>query len=399
MASLAAEDIVVDILTPPAIDFERLRRYRLDRVQQGLRASGIDLAVLTSPISLRYAVDFDEYQLFQSHIPTFTLLVPAEGAPAICGAYRWQSDLIGERLPPAKLCPFDSGLTMADDSRAFAANLRARMPARARIAVERLDASTVQALMRTGFEVVDAGGVLQYARAIKSEEEIALIRHALSVAGFAIDAMCADLRPGVSESALLGRLQQVNMAHGGGWLDGRMLASGPRTNPWLQEASQRRVEVGDLVGFDTDMVGPFGYFADVSRTVLCGDRPTPTQRDLYRRAYDEVHHNIGLIRPGASFRDISDRGFRQPERFIANRYVCLAHGVGMSDEWPKIACRQDWDTLGYDGEIEAGMVLCVESFVGDEAGGEGVKLEQQVLVTGTGTEVLSLYPFEETLYA
>jgi Xaa-Pro aminopeptidase len=399
MATLAAAPAETQSLTPPPIDFDRLRRYRLGRLQQGLARAGVDLAVLTSPISLRYAVDFDEYQLFQSHIPTFTLMVPAEGAPAICGAYRWQSDLGVERLPPAKLCPFDSGLTMVEESRAFADLLRGRLPPRARVAVERLDAGTVQALMQAGFEVVDAGGILQAARAIKSEEEIALIRYALAVAGLAIDRMRADLRPGVTEAALLARLQQVNMAHGGGWLDGRMLASGPRTNPWLQEATLRPIEAGEIVAFDTDMVGPFGYFADVSRTLLCGDAPTPQQRDLYCRAYEEVHHNIALMRPGTAFRDISDRAFRQPDRFIAHRYVCLAHGVGLSDEWPKIAYRQDWPDLGYDGVLEAGMVLCVESFVGDEAGGEGVKLEQQILVTEAGPEILSDYPFEGALLA
>lgn len=388
---------MIPFLPPPEIDFDRLRRYRLGRVQAGLRTAGIDMAVLTSPVSLRYTVDFDEYQLFQSHIPTFTLLVPAEGAPILCGAYRWQSDLVEEKWPPTRLCPFDSGLSMAEDSRAFAARLRDRLPTRARIAVERLDASTVQALLQVGFEVVDAGGVMQYARAIKSPEEITLIRHALDVADLAIDSMRADIRPGVRETALLARLQQINTANGGGWLDGRMLASGPRTNPWLQEATEREVQAGELIGFDTDMVGPFGYFADVSRTLLCGDRPSAAQRDLYRRAHEEVSHNIDLLRPGLGFRELSERAFRQPERFVAHRYVCLAHGAGMTDEWPKIAYRQDWNALGYDGEIEVGMVLCVESFVGDETGGEGVKLEQQVLITQTGAEILSQYPFEENL--
>ena len=71
-----------------------------------------------------------------------------------------------------------------------------------------------------------------------------------------------------------------------------MLASGDRINPWLREASERRVEAGDLVGFDTDMVGPFGYCADISRTFFCGPgRPTRRQKQLYRHALDEIEHN------------------------------------------------------------------------------------------------------------
>ena len=177
-----------------------------------------------------------------------------------------------------------------------------------------------------------------------------------------------------------------------------MLASGPRTNPWLQEVSERVIEKGDLVAFDTDMIGPYGYCADISRTWLCGDdAPHATQRDRYRRAHEEVCRNLELVRPGVSFRELSDRALVQPEEFRAHRYPCLAHGIGMSDEYPKIYYREDWARDGYDGVVEEDMVLCIESFVGSEHGGEGVKLEQMALVTRDGAEVLSDYPFEAAL--
>jgi Xaa-Pro aminopeptidase len=121
------------------------------------------------------------------------------------------------------------------------------------------------------------------------------------------------------------------------------------------------------------------------------------QRDLYRRAYDEIQHNMALIKPGVSFRELSERAFRQPEEFVAHRYACLAHGVGMSDEYPKIAYRQDWERIGYDGAIPPASVLSVESFTGSEQGGEGVKLEEMVLVTAEGCERLSRYAFEDAL--
>ncbi|MFQ5610280.1 MAG: M24 family metallopeptidase, partial [Woeseiaceae bacterium] len=75
--------------------------------------------------------------------------------------------------------------------------------------------------------------------------------------------------------------------------------SGDRINPWLQEASQRAIESGDLVGFDKDMVGPKGYFCDISRTFHCGPAvPTRRQKEIYRMAYDEVQHDLALVRPG-----------------------------------------------------------------------------------------------------
>ncbi len=75
------------------------------------------------------------------------------------------------------------------------------------------------------------------------------------------------------------------------------------------------------------------------------------------------------------------------------------HGIGMCDEYPNIFYPSDFAAQGYDGVLEPGMTLCVESFVGAEDGGEGVKLEEMVLVTETGCEVLSRFPFEEPLLA
>ena len=73
-------------------------------------------------------------------------------------------------------------------------------------------------------------------------------------------------------------------------------------------------------------------------------------------------------------------------------------GIGIGDEYPKIYYRQDWEARrAYDGIIEAGMCVCVESYVGEQGGDEGVKLEQQILVTETGIELLSDYPFESEL--
>ena len=148
-----------------------------------------------------------------------------------------------------------------------------------------------------------------------------------------------------------------------------MLCSGPRTNPWYQEASGRAISSGDLVAFDTDMIGPFGYCADISRTWVCDADPSAEQLDLYKRAVDEIQHNTALLHVGASFRELSSATFRHPERFIANRYACAFHGVGMTDEYPKIPYPDDWEWTGYDGELEAGTVLSVESYVGAEGGG------------------------------
>ena len=163
-----------------------------------------------------------------------------------------------------------------------------------------------------------------------------------------------------------------------------------------QEASQRVIQDGDLVGFDTDMVGPMGYFADISRTLHCGpSRPTQAQKALYREAVAEVEHNMALIRPGVTLNQFRERARAMDERFHAQAYTCMLHAVGMCDEYPQI--KHPWQEQPYDCEFEAGMVLCVESYCGEVGGRDGVKLEQQVLVTDDGIELLSDYPWDARL--
>ncbi len=398
----------VGSLGKPDIDLDRLRAYRLERLRAEMRRAGVPLAVLTNPVSLRYAVDFREYMLFQSRIPTFTLFVAAEGPAVLFGASNKPNGLVDEVRPSHLMNSFDSGLDLGDRARLFAGEVKGFLgdigvkDSYPSVAIERSGALAIQALQQAGLQLVEADPLVERAKTIKSAEEIACLTYSIQVAehGMALmhQALVQQGGAGITENQLWAILHQVNIAHDGEWMEGRMLASGPRTNPWLQEATDRVVQAGELVAFDTDMIGPFGYCADISRTWFCGPgEPSVRQRDCYAQAFEEVQHNKALIKPGLSFRELTEAAFRPRAEFIAHRYPCLAHGIGMSDEYPKICYRQDWDRAGYDGVIEADMVLCVESFTGSDQGGEGVKLEQVVRVTETGCEELSSYPFEETL--
>lgn len=375
-----------------------LRSYRLGRVVDQLQSAAVDLMVLANPVSLRYAADWREYALFQSRIPTYYLFVFPDGRLIFHGAYGAAHDTIDEFRPAHYLNCFDGGLETAGLAFRFARDVEAAAGRHGRVAVERLTPSAVSALQERGLQVVDAEPLMERARMMKSSLELVCMRHSISVAEAAMAAMREQLAPGITENELFAVLHQTNIANDGDWIDGRMLCSGPRTNPWYQEATGRPIREGELVAFDTDMIGPFGYCADISRTWLVGSAsPSVEQRDRYRRAYEEVHHNADLLAPGLSFRELSNKAFQHPDEFVARRYACLAHGVGMTDEYPKIYHRQDWDRHGYDGVIEAGTVLSVESFVGSDRGGPGVKLEQMYLITDVGAEAMSSYPFESAL--
>jgi Xaa-Pro aminopeptidase len=265
--------------------------------------------------------------------------------------------------------------------------------------VDRLDPPGIHALEREGIRIFDGQEPCEIARSIKSEDEIACMVHSIAVCEAGMARMHEALRPGMTENELWALMHETNIRLGGEWIETRLLASGERTNPWFQECGDRLIRAGDLVAFDTDLIGPFGYCADISRTYFCGPgEPSGEQRRLYGLAMDQIHHDLDkLMKPGLNLREASELAWRIPDAFIKNRYSCVAHGVGLCDEWPKIAHRQDRDGSAYDGELQPGMTMCVESYIGEEGGREGVKLEQQVLITDRGYKLLSTFPFEDQL--
>ena len=156
----------------------------------------------------------------------------------------------------------------------------------------------------------------------------------------------------------------------------------------------RPIEPGDMVSFDTDLIGPYGYCADVSRSWVCGDRPSDEQRRIYALAWEQIQHNVSVLKAGKTFREVSESAWKIPDEFASSRYASLIHGVGLADEYPSIKHIHDFDKKGYDGVLEENMTLCVESYIGSETGGEGVKLEEQVIVTADGCKLMSSYPME-----
>ena len=146
------------------------------------------------------------------------------------------------------------------------------------------------------------------------------------------------------------------------------------------------------------MIGPSGYLADISRALVCpGRAATDNQRELFDIAQDQVLTNIALLEPGLTFKEFSDRAWRVPEIYVPNRYMMMIHGAGMVDEYPTIAYASDYADWGYDGVFQQNMVVCVESYIGEVGGIEGVKLEEQVLITAGGAIAMSRAPLIDAL--
>lgn len=398
---------MIELIPEPDISKANLAEmyaYRLQRIRAAMAKHDIALAVLTSPVTMRYAVNFDEYLLFQSHIPAASLFIPLEGPVTLFGASQKHHPNVDQYRSSRFATPFDGGLDLTShcqkvvtDIERFLSTCKLKTDAN-KIALERMSPLVSQELATKGYQLVDGEALVESARLIKSDTELDCIRHSIAVAEYGIQLMHQELRPGITENQLWSVIHQTNVAHGGDWIEGKMLASGPRTNPWLQEASNRIIKAGDMVAFDTDMIGPMGYLADISRSWICGGGSgTPSQREAYQHAYEEIHYNMELLKPGVSFAELSEKAFPRADKFREQRYVCAFHGAGMSDEYPKIYYQEDWQNNGFSGELEENMVLCVESYSGVKGGHDGVKLEEMVLITANGYKKLSSYPYEQAL--
>ena len=385
---------------PPNIDLNCLNNYRIGRIRAEMYARDIAVCIIINPVSLRYAINFNSYAIFNAHIPCTYLFVSQAAPHQLHGALDPNFDSV-EIKPSRAISHFYAGNDLAIYAEKFADDVLNYLSEigtdNRRVAIESVNPSITQALIQRGLDVVDGALVTENARLIKSDDEVECIRWAIKVAEHGAKQIEMALKPGVSEVQLWGILNYTNLANFGDWHEAKMLASGPRINPWFQEASSRKIESGDLVGFDTDMVGPMGYCADLSRTFHCGPaKPSKRQKELYRFAVDEIEYNLGLVKSGVSFADYQEMAYTVPEQFQRNAYTCIIHGVGMCDEAPHLHPISRGPPP-YAGQLESGMVICVESYMGAVGERDGVKLEQQVLVTDNGYEMLTNYPFEKKL--
>ncbi len=390
-----------------AIDLEAVRAYRLGRVRERMRVDGVAALIISDPVNIRYATGARNMQVFSQRNQPARYLVLTQDRSILfeftgCGHLADGLETIDEVRPALTASYVAAGPEIAERERRWAEEtvdlLRELAGLDAPVGIERHNAGAVLALAAQGVRLVDAQATLERARAIKSAEELKCIEASLRATEAGVERLRAAIRAGLTEAQLWSVLHQAVIAQHGDYIETRLLNSGPRTNPWFQEASARVIAPDELIALDTDVVGCYGYYADFSRTFHAGPgRPTEAQGELYRYAHEQVHHNLELLRPGATFREYAARAWDIPERFHANRYYLSAHGCGMTGEYPYLYHAGDFPDAGYDGVIEAGMTLCVESYIGEPGAAEGVKLEEQVLVTDTGTKLLSRFPFEDAL--
>jgi Xaa-Pro aminopeptidase len=267
------------------------------------------------------------------------------------------------------------------------------------LGVDVIELPVLFALQRAGIQVVDGQQVFLEARRIKTEDEIRLLTHACSMVDAAYDNLYQFLRPGVRENECVGLVAKTLYDLGSEFVEGVNAISGERCAPHPHVYSDRIVRPGDPAFFDI-LHSYNGYRTCYYRTFAVGSASS-AQRDAYTRCREYIDQAISLVRPGATTADIvsvwptaQEFGFADEEAAFALQY---GHGVGLSI-WEKPVFSR-LVSLDHPEVLEAGMVFALETYWPSADGWGAARIEEEVVVTADGCEVITKFPAEDLLVA
>ena len=364
------------------INFDRLRRERLAKVRAAMEKLDTDALLVFRHEHTRYITGF---RFLWYPVPNITLprtILTRDGAPILyCDSY---ANVTKDRLPwmaPENIRPWGNP---EEWKRALGKHVEGKIGID--IWTPRMFDLLPQVFPKAKF--VDGHKVMQEAQLIKTRDEIECLRAAEIITEAGLDAALNFLRPGVKECELLavawGEMTRLGSEY---FQCSNIVASGPNTAPYRKVTSDRIIKRGDLVILDIG--GCYnGYWGDITRTWICWDSlPTKEQRRLNQACYNSLMAACAACKPGNTTADV----YRAAEPNILDER--LGHGSSLSPwepPWFNALSKSEPLTL------RPGMAFNLEPYAGKPAVG-GFRLEHQVLVTETGPEIYSTYPFDDRL--
>ncbi|MEL6533183.1 MAG: M24 family metallopeptidase, partial [Pseudomonadota bacterium] len=254
-------------------DLPALRAYRLERLVGRLVERDYAGVLMFDPLNIRYATDSTNMQLWNTHNPFRACLVTASGHMVL-----WDyknspfladhNPLVTEVRSGASFFYFSNGDREGDAARAFADQVAVLLAEHCgtnrRLAVDKIMLKGARALEALGIALHDGEEVTEKARAIKGPDEILAMRCASHACEASVAAMHRAAAPGMTEDEIWAVLHAENIKRGGEWIETRLLATGPRTNPWFQECGPRVLQPNEILAFDTDLIGCYGLCVDIS---------------------------------------------------------------------------------------------------------------------------------------
>ena len=389
-------------------DLDRLRRERLARISRLLEESEMGALLCFDMANIRYITSTHIGTWAMDKLARFTLL---------CRGYEpivWD---FGSAARHHQLyCPWledraPAGIStmrgaMAPESgRAedVAAKVRRELDrhglADAPVGVDVVEPAVMFALQRAGMDVVDGQQLMQRARVIKTRDEVVLLDTACMMVDAAYEELYRQMRPGMRENECVGLVNRVLYDLGSEHVEGVNAISGERASPHPHVYSDRVLRPGDPAYFDI-LHSYLGYRTCYYRTFAVGSA-SRAQVDAYRRCRDMLDRAIAVVRPGATTAEVAAVWPAAPEFGFADEEAAFAlqfgHGVGLSIWEKPIISRLV--SLDHPEVIEEGMVFALETFWPAADGWSAARIEEQLVVTADGCEVITRFPAEDLMVA
>ena len=383
------------------VNIERLRRERLQKTREAMRSHGLGAMVVFTGYNVRYITGTAGAPFPNERYA----VLPLEGEPMLFelgGDLRWIRDFAAPWLAGriSYSIPFGHALQFGREPAAkmlkmFVGDIKKALEAngvsREKVGFDFLSHAVVGALEDAKINYVEGVTCMDDARYVKTKDELQCLAIAASIVDACFYTMEQMLKPGVREWEVWAEMNKTAIRLGAESIIGSF-ASGGRTNPYCRfTISDRILAPGDLV--IADVVLPYmGYFADFVRTMLVGDKPTSEQKALYRECYDSLSKAMNACKAGVGTDKVAEAlPYGTFEDFSLN----IAHGVGLNiHERPFTTHMFSKD---YPIELKPNCYMAIETYAAKPGGADGVRLEEDFVVTETGYKTFSRYPFDERM--
>jgi Xaa-Pro aminopeptidase len=391
------------------VDFGRLRSERLEKARTALRASDLGAVLLFDQNNIRYVTS--------THIGEWArdknarcVLLPRVGDPVLWdfGSAAKHHQLYAPWLPESSWRAGVSSMRGAMPEQTGAPDvlaghiyevLREHGLEREPLGIDVTDMETLASLHRRQIPTANAQPVMLGARKIKTVDEIALLDQAAGIVDAVYEKIYEMLRPGVREHQIVAEAQKLLFELGSEQVEAINAVSGDRCNPHPHVFSDRLLRPGDQAFFD--IIHSFmGYRTCYYRTFSVGGA-TQSQLDAYKQCREWLDNAIDLVRPGVTTDQIAAVWPTAQELGFPNEEACFGlqfgHGLGVGlYESPMISRLHSFDD---PIEIEEGMVFALETYCPASDGRSAARIEEEVVVTADGPEILTRFPAEELLVA
>ncbi|SRR5579875_1143979 len=391
------------------VDFTRLHRYRLERARAALEASGLGALLCFDMNNIRYLTSTHIGEWARDKVCRYALLTRG-GEPTLWdfGSAAKHHRLHAPWLAPERCLAGMVGLRgsvapeagLLDRAAAELAGLLADagvagMP----LGVDIAEPTMIFALQEAGVEVRDGQQVMLDARQIKSGDEITLLSMSAAMVDGAYQRIAEVLKPGIRENEIVAEVNKVLYDMGSDDVEAVNAVSGERCSPHPHVFSDRLIRPGDQAFFDI-IQAYNGYRTCYYRTFNVG-RATPAQRDAYTRAREWIDAAIDLVKPGVTTDTIA-RVWPRAEEFgfeseMEAFGLQFGHGLGLALHERPIISRLN--SLDHPVELHEGMVFALETYCPAADGYSAARIEEEVVVTASGAQVITLFPADELFVA